>query len=100
VEAVKAEGGDRDVSFTNARVDKPNVMIETVKAALHCEGTIIRLCECFGARTKATLTLENAPEAACFTSLMEDDLEKAEFNGSSVELEFKPYEIVTLRIKK
>ena len=80
-------------------MDRPNVMIETVKAALHGEGTIIRLYECFGARTKATLTLEKAPEAACFTSLMEDDLETAGFKGNSIELEFKPYEIVTLRIK-
>ncbi|MBO7359348.1 MAG: alpha-mannosidase [Clostridia bacterium] len=99
VEAIKAENGNRDVSFAFACVDRPNVMIETVKAALHGEGTIIRLYECFGARTKATLTLEKAPEAACFTSLMEDDLETAGFKGNSIELEFKPYEIVTLRIK-
>ena len=45
------------------------------------------------------MTLGKAPGQAVFTSLMEDDLEKAPFEGDTLEYEFKPYEIVTLRVK-
>ncbi|MBR4236366.1 MAG: alpha-mannosidase [Clostridia bacterium] len=91
--------GTKDVSFSFASVDKPNVMIETVKGALHGEGTILRLYECYGARTKAKIKLENTPKQALYTSLMEDDLAAAPFEGDTLEYEFKPYEILTLRIK-
>ena len=99
VEAEKLQGGEKDVQKPFAAVDVPNVMIETVKGALRGEGTIIRLYECYGARTKAKVTLGKAPGQAVFTSLMEDDLEKAPFEGDTLEYEFKPYEIVTLRVK-
>ncbi len=102
VSAVKANGGNVDLGGY-AEVDAENVIVESVKEALYGAGKIIRLYECFGARTKAKLTLnENASEIN-FASLMEDDLDKVEFtkteNGCEIELALKPYEIVTLRVK-
>ena len=88
--------GEAEASF--ARLNKPGIMIETVKKALHGEGTIIRMYECFGARTRAELTLAAAPKKACFTSLMEDDEAEARFDANKLAMEFKPYEIKTLRV--
>ncbi|MBR5752289.1 MAG: alpha-mannosidase [Clostridia bacterium] len=99
-EAVRLSGsGSREAGFSFARTDRPNVIVETVKAALHGEGTIVRMYECYGARTKAVLRLEKAPKEAQFTSLMEDDLGPAPFAGNELAYEFKPYEIVTIWVK-
>ncbi|MBQ3668263.1 MAG: alpha-mannosidase, partial [Clostridia bacterium] len=99
LEAQMPAKGDRQPDAPFAEIDVPNVMLETVKQALHGEGTIIRMYECYGARTKAKLTLGKAPVEALFTSLMEDDIAPAKFDGCTFEYEFKPYEILTLRIK-
>ena len=99
VAAVAASGAKEGTCVPSfAKIDVPNVMVETVKGALHGEGVIVRMYECFGARTRATLTLGKAPENAVFTSLMEDDENEAKFDGNQLKLEFKPYEIITVRI--
>lgn len=98
VTALKAAGRKAEETAF-ARIDAPGVQIESVKEALHGEGTIIRLYEYYGARTRARLALAEAPKRACFTSLMEDDLEPAPFEGRELNLELKPYEIVTIRIQ-
>lgn len=96
---VAAGGTDENAVPAFATVDQPNVMIESVKTALHGEGTIIRFYECYGARTRATITLADAPASAVFTSLMEDDENEARFDGNRLTVELKPYEIVTIRVK-
>jgi len=94
-----AEGGEVEcVAPTFATVDAENVMIETVKGALHGEGAILRMYECFGKRTDVTLTVPAPFEKAVFTSLMEDDENEAVFENGRLKLQMKPYEIVTLRI--
>ncbi|MBQ5770558.1 MAG: hypothetical protein IIW08_05215, partial [Clostridia bacterium] len=69
-----------------------------VKGALHGEGAILRMYECFGKRTDVTLTVPAPFEKAVFTSLMEDDEAEAVFENGKLRLQMKPYEIVTLRI--
>ena len=81
-----------------AQVDAENVMIESVKHALKGEGTILRLYECYGERSKVTLTLGQKPKAVQSVSLMEDDLGEVAVSGKTVEFEIKPYEIVSFRI--
>ena len=99
VAAEKAENGDNaSVAEMFASVDSENVMIETVKGALHGEGTILRMYECFGKRTNVTLTVKVPFEKAIFTSLMEDDENEAKFEGDKLTLTMKPYEIVTIRL--
>ena len=99
VAAEKAENGDNaSVAEMFASVDSENVMIETVKGALHGEGTILRMYECFGKRTNVTLTIKAPFEKAIFTSLMEDDENEAKFEGDKLTITMKPYEIVTIRL--
>ncbi|MBR5288463.1 MAG: alpha-mannosidase [Clostridia bacterium] len=79
--------------------DKENVIVETVKRALDGEETVIRLYECFGQRTRVTLTLGFEAKAVWTASMMEEKQAAAAFDGGVVELELKPYEIVTLMVK-
>ncbi|MBQ3170293.1 MAG: alpha-mannosidase, partial [Clostridia bacterium] len=97
--AVKAEGGDNmEIAPTFASVDQENVMIECVKGALHGEGSILRMYECYGKRTNVVLSVPEKFEKAVFTSLMEDDEKEAKFENGKLNIELKPYEIVTIRI--
>ena len=98
VTAVSGHGGEEAPAFF-AAVDAGNVMIESVKRALGGEATVIRLYECFGQRTKATLTLGFEAERAFRASMMEDRLAEEAICGGRISLELKPYEIVTLLIE-
>lgn len=98
VTAVAGQGGEKALeSF--ARVDQPNVIIESVKRALKEDATIIRAYECFGQRAKVRLTLADAPDCVKRVSLMEDVLGDAKVDGNAIEFEVKPYEIVSFMVK-
>ena len=81
-----------------AAVDQPNVKIEVVKQQLDGEDIIIRMYECFGARTNATLSLGFEPSSVKVANMLEDDLYDAEYCGKDISFTLKPYEILTLKI--
>jgi len=95
--ALAGKGGKGELkSF--ASVDAENVMIESVKHQLHGDSTVIRLYECYGARTEVTLKLGKAPKALKLASMMEDVIEEVKVDGDSYTFEIKPYEIVTFMV--
>jgi alpha-mannosidase len=88
-------GGDHSGRLVS--VDRPGVSIEAIKWADRTEGVVVRLCEVWGWRRPATITL-GVPFAGVFrTDLLERDLEPVEHDGSSVSLPLRPFELVTLR---
>ena len=82
-----------------ASVDQQNVLIEVVKQQLDGEDTIVRLYECYGARTNVTMTLGRTPEKVSVVNLMEDEIAPAEVEGNEVRFVMKPYEIITFKIR-
>lgn len=77
-------------------VDRPGVSIEAVKWADRGEGVVVRLCEVWGSRGAARLTL-NVPFAEVSrVDLLERPLEPVAHDGSSVDLRLRPFELVTL----
>lgn len=79
-------------------VDGPNVVIETVKGAEDGRGFVVRLYESQRRRGTATLT-SGVPLARAYrTNLLEEGESELEVRGSTVSLELRPYEIVTLRL--
>lgn len=82
-----------------ARVDRPNVIVESVKRGLREEVTVLRLYECYGQRTSVKLTLGERPGAVYSASMMEDKQERLEADDGAVALTLRPYEIVTLMIE-
>ena len=95
VTAVKGNGGQESASAF-VQMECSGVMIESVKRALRSDETVIRLYECFGRRTKAKLSLGFETKAVWKASMMEDRIERIEAENGELELEIKPYEIITL----
>ncbi len=92
-------GNEGDAPAAFAAVEAPNVIIESVKRAEDGDGVIIRLYECFGARTQATLTLGFPAKAVHVCNMLEDDLGRAKVDGNAVEFALKPYEIKSFRVR-
>lgn len=79
-------------------VDKPNVVIETVKRAEDGNGIIVRLYENQRKRGPVRLTAGFDLQAARRVNLIEDDQEAVEVDSRAVTLNLHPYEIVSLRL--
>ena len=75
------------------------MLVETVKQELDGEGTVVRMYECYGARTRAELRLGHLQGKAYLTNLMEQVERELPVVDGRIALEFKPYEIVTVLIK-
>lgn len=97
VRAVK--GGRPGDSFSLASVDRPNVVIETIKEAENQDGVIVRLYESENARTKVKLTWGKEIESAEECDLMEEKEADAEVLGNQISFVIRPYEIRTFRIR-
>lgn len=81
-------------------VSAPSVFVEAVKLAEDRSGDlIVRLYEAAGARTRTTVRPNFEHTAARTTDLLERDLDRQPWNSrDSIELELRPFEIVTVRI--
>ncbi len=79
-------------------VDAENIVIETVKRAENNNDIIVRLYESQGANTKSKLKIWCAPKTVFLTDLVENNKYQLNFNGDFLELDFNPFQIITLRI--
>jgi alpha-mannosidase len=79
-------------------VDRPNVIVETVKKAEDSDALIVRLYEAHGARGMATLS-SDLPFTRAFrcNGLEEEQAELAWKDGLA--LEVRPFEIITLKLE-
>jgi alpha-mannosidase len=78
-------------------IDRPGVSIEAVKLADRSDQVVVRICEVWGSRGRARLTLNLPVAAAWRTDLLERDLAEVRLDGHSVTLELRPFELVTLK---
>lgn len=85
--------------FSLLNVDKENVIVETVKKAEESDDIIVRLYEYQNKREKVTLTLFKEIKDVIECDLMENEINKIDFEGNSFKFEIKPYEIKTFKIK-
>ena len=83
------------------RISAQNVIAETVKPAEDGSGDIIlRLYESKGAYTPCTVWLGFDAGEAWTTDMLEANRKVLEMRNNSLTLELKPFEIVTVRIKR
>ena len=81
-------------------VDSPNLVIDTVKKAEDSDALIVRLYECHGARGSARFSTCLPITAAQSVNLLEEaGVPLLLLAGQSIELAFRPFEIITLRIE-
>jgi len=85
-----------DYSF--ASVDCANVILETVKQAEDGNGIILRMYESENAFTKAKLTVHKEFSQAQICNLLEEPERMAAADGNVIDVQLKPYEVVTVKI--
>lgn len=98
--AVKASG-ERNLiptEYSAINVDNECLVCDTVKEEEHGEGTIVRLYECKNTRGKATLTTAIKADKAYLCDLMESELQEIEIKDGKIELDFKGFEIITVKL--
>jgi alpha-mannosidase len=98
---MKEERGKNLVSSLPSLVStsSPNVIIETVKQAEDGDGIIVRLYESQRRRGQVQVKFGSAVASAWVTNLLEENESALSVENDSIILNFKPYQIVTLRVK-
>jgi alpha-mannosidase len=92
-------GGPLASSVTWFRIDAPEIVIETVKQAEDGQGLVVRLYESAGASTRAELACGFALAEAAEANLIEEEPKPLDVSGGALRLDFRPFEIRTLRLK-
>lgn len=80
-------------------VSRPNVILETVKKAEDGDGIIVRMYESENARTRAHITLGFAASSVEDVNCLEEKKQSVPLAGDGYDVEIKPYEIRTFRIR-
>lgn len=83
-------------SLTMVRFEGEHVLLDTIKKAERAEGTVYRLYESSGARERVTLGLPVGATKAYVVNLLEEKLYKLDIEDGAVQLDFKPFEILSL----
>ncbi len=81
-----------------ASVDDENLVLDTIKRAEDSDALVLRLYDAYGARGTARLRLGFAFENATFCNLLEDEIAPAVVAGREIELPYRPFEILTLKV--
>jgi len=79
--------------------DDRNIVIETVKKAEDSDDMIIRLYECHNSRGNAELFCFNTPTEAVLCDLEENEIADLDVNDGLVQFSYKPFEIITIKLK-
>ncbi|WP_042163086.1 alpha-mannosidase [Paenibacillus gorillae] len=80
-------------------IDAPNVIIEAVKPAEDDDAYVIRLYEAERSAVKdALLTFDKAPKRVVIANMLEEGQEELALKGNSVALDFRPFEIKTVKV--
>jgi len=81
-------------------VDASNIVIEAVKPAEDGSGDlIVRLYEAMCMRTRCALDASVPAERAEITDMLENPVDVCEISGGRIRLDFRPFEIKTIRLK-
>jgi alpha-mannosidase len=91
VSLVAGQGEGRVIS-----VDRPGVSVEAVKWADRSDAVVVRLCEVWGSRGPVRVTLHRPFVSVTRTDLLERPVSSLAGRDGTVELELRPFELVTL----
>ena len=85
-------------TFSLINTDKNNIIVESVKKAEDGNGYIVRLYESKNTQTKTRICFGLSVKKAYLTSLMEENIREIPMENNGVSLQFKAFEIHTLRV--
>jgi alpha-mannosidase len=91
--------GELPLEYSFFKLDSQGVILDSMKKSEDGNAVILRFYESRGMKVKTVLTLFESPKKVIETNLMEEKIKELIFEGKSVTLEFKKYEIKTLKIQ-
>ena len=97
---VAAGRGSLADTFSLASCDRKNIVLETAKKAEADDSMILRLYDSFNMRTSVTVTVADGFKKAYLCDLMENILQELPFDGRTVTLPVKNFEIITLKFER
>ena len=100
VTRVGAKNGTLKDNFSFVECDEKSVVVETVKQAEDGDGWIVRCYEACNRRVKANFRLGISYTEVSVCDLMEKDLKKLQAGADGFTYEFKPFEIVTFKVRQ
>jgi alpha-mannosidase len=83
-----------------ARVDDPNLVLDTIKTAEDGDAIILRFYECHGARGKARVKIDLPFASASYSDVLERDGDPVNANGGTVDIPYLPFKIITLKLRR
>ena len=91
----------RAVTAPFASIEKANIIAESVKPAEDgSDSFVMRLYECEGAKTVTSVKIGTPFTSAIITNILEDTLEEIPSADGEITLEFRPFEIKTVKFVK
>src|SRR5262249_7865723 len=81
-----------------ARVDAPGLVLDTIKKAQDSSALVLRLYEAHGGRARARLRLGLPFRNVHRCSLLEEAAEQLRVDGDSVEIDYRPWELISLLV--
>jgi alpha-mannosidase len=81
-----------------AQVDAPGLVLDTIKLAEDSDALVLRLYEAHGGRGRARIRLALPWTSARRANLLEDDLGPVDVDGEEIDVDYRPWEIVTLLV--
>jgi alpha-mannosidase len=98
VPLLAARSGQPDGQTSFFSVDQPAVLIDTLKKAEDSQALIIRMYEARGTRGHVRLASSLPIKSAARVNLLEDELAPLNWQDGGVDLDFKPFEIISLKL--
>lgn len=91
--------GDLPLQYSFFNLEAVGVILDTIKKEERGSGYILRLYESKGRDERAVLHLFKTPLKIYETDLMENEIKEIKTRGKKITLDFKKYEIRTLKIR-
>lgn len=93
------EGVGDSIPAPLLEIESNDVVVEAIKRCEDSDATIIRLYEAHGRCTTAVIRFGFPVDRVSETNLLEEETRTLFVDGNAVEMAFKPFEIVTLKIE-
>lgn len=97
--ATQSHSGAKATLTAFLKVDRDNIIVETLKKAEDSQAVVVRVYEAHGQRNSATFTFSRKPKRIFEIDMMEDNPKIVNFKAREMDLFFLPYEIKTLRVE-
>ena len=101
MDAIEANGqGSLPAEYSFISCNKENIFIETAKKAEAGDDLIIRAYEGFNMHTDARISFGFDAKKAYICDMLENNEREIEIKDNFIDLSFKPFEIITIRVEQ